>query len=707
MNDDYIKNMIVNASLLLSFSVIYSSIQYKIKKQTVMTNIFWGLSSGFIGILLFITAAFFDKMYLFDEKTVLISITGMFFGTFPVCISVFILSAVRIAIGGPEAAAGVLIMAAMGVSGLIWRRFRLNSIISGSKFIYADFYVFGLATHALLFIFLLLLPAGRLPAALTGKTLRTIGISCLFIHPSAMFLVGTVILFNIRRQRSEKESDVIREELEASLSGYKNLYHEHKNRELLLQSLFNSTDDMMFYKDMNGVFLGCNTAFEKFIGTKEAELAGHITKDIFNADVMEASGSSDSIMINEKRTVRYEQALTYPNGDNVIVETLKTPYYDESGSIQGVICVARDITGRKKKEDDIIYLSHHDTMTGLYNRTFYEKEKGRLDIKENLPLSVIVCDVNGLKLINDAFGYSEGDAVLVRAAEILKSCCREKDIVARTGGDEFCILLPETDDIEVTEIFDLIKAANAEINNKSDHVFHYASISVGYATKTNEHESLGEVTKSAEGYMYRRKMLSNADIHSVILKSITTTLHEKSYETQEHGERMTSMAKRLGQILGLNYSDLDTLELASSLHDIGKISIDLSILNKREKLTADDWEKIKKHPEVGCRIAQAIPELQPISEIILSHHERWDGKGYPRGIAGKNIPLAARIISIIDSYDAMTHDRGYRTAMTEEDAAGEILSLAGVQYDPEIAEIFVKQVLAKEYENKSCGKNGF
>ena len=159
---------------------------------------------------------------------------------------------------------------------------------------------------------------------------------------------------------------------------------------------------------------------------------------------------------------------------------------------------------------------------------------------------------------------------------------------------------------------------------------------------------------------------------------------------------MSDLAKKLGQALHVSLVDLDILELAASLHDVGKISIDLSILQKKEPLTKQDWEMLKKHPEVGWRITQAIPELNPISEIVLNHHERWDGTGYPRGLAAEEIPLLARIIAIVDAYDAMIEERPYRSAMSKVDAAQEILRMTGTQFDSDIADIFVNQVIADE-----------
>ncbi|MDD3142268.1 MAG: HD domain-containing protein, partial [Lachnospiraceae bacterium] len=147
--------------------------------------------------------------------------------------------------------------------------------------------------------------------------------------------------------------------------------------------------------------------------------------------------------------------------------------------------------------------------------------------------------------------------------------------------------------------------------------------------------------------------------------------------------------------LGLNDDKIVELELFSTLHDIGKISIDRNILTKTDKLSEEDWIELKKHPEVGYRIAQTVPELVKISEYILCHHERWDGTGYPQGLSKEEIPLLSRILAVVDAYDAMTQDRSYRKARPQTEAIEEILNNAGTQFDPEVAAIFVHKVLKK------------
>src|SRR5665648_1127332 len=343
------------------------------------------------------------------------------------------------------------------------------------------------------------------------------------------------------------------------------------------------------------------------------------------------------------------------------------------------------------QNEEILFLSHHDFLTGLYNRIFFEEEKKRLDTPRQFPISIIMGDVNGLKLINDGFGQSKGDEVLIEISKILKSCCREEDIVSRIGGDEFGILLPRTDS----------QSAQRVCSRISDTCKGYAldgssicpSISVGHATKNIETETMDNILMAAEESMYKQKLLESKSAHNSIIASIKVIMFEKSQETEEHAERMVQLSKSIGLAMSLTDDQLNELELLSTLHDIGKMGVDAKILSKSGKLSDEEWVEMRKHPEVGFRIAQATSELIPIADYILCHHERWDGKGYPQGLIGEQIPLLSRIVAIVDSFDAMTNDRTYRVAMTEGEAIAEIKKCAGTQFDPDIAKIFIEKIL--------------
>ncbi len=368
---------------------------------------------------------------------------------------------------------------------------------------------------------------------------------------------------------------------------------------------------------------------------------------------------------------------------------------DENGRPIKVFGTIQDISETRRAEEKLLYLSNHDQLTGLYNRDFFEREIGRLDVNIALPLSIIIGDINGLKLIDDAFGHEGGDKLVVETTAIIKQFCRKGDIFARTGGDEFSILLPRTDRETAYEILEGIQAACKEHNRIAYNNIFHISLSFGFGTKENADENFMQAMKEAEDYMNQRKILEKDNSQKLVVSSIKEMLLEKSCETESHAERMVVLSKAIGTAIGLSQQELDQLELLATLHDIGKVAINDKLLCKPGKLNEEEWAEIKRHPEIGYKIATSSPELVLIADYILSHHEQWDGTGYPQKLAGEEIPTLSRILSVVDAYDAMTQDRPYRKAMKNEEAIAEIEKNAGTQFDPFIAEVFIEMVLGK------------
>lgn len=484
------------------------------------------------------------------------------------------------------------------------------------------------------------------------------------------------------------EIKISEENLQKNEKKYRQLFVEFEKKESLLKSLINSIPDLIFYKDKNSVYLGCNKAFEAFSGIAEKDLIGLNDYNIFTIEVAELFTTMDMKMMEQGESRKNEEWVDYPDGKRVLLDTLKTPFYDAEENILGLIGISRDITERKNKEDDILYLSYNDVLTGVYNRRFFEEEFKRIDTEKYYPLSIIMGDINGLKLVNDAFGHLEGDKLLKSVAIDIKDVCSENGVVARWGGDEFVVLLPNTSSGTCGKLCKDILLKKESNNEKIK-----TSISLGYSTKINSGENIIKILKEAEDMMYKNKLTESDSYRYLIIQSITKTLAEKDHETEEHANRLKYYCNQLGKLVGLPQSELNELEIFSALHDIGKIAINENILNKKEKLTDEDWYKLKKHSEIGYRIVKSVPELINIADYILAHHERWDGSGYPQGLKGENIPLLSRILAVVDAYDAMINDRSYRKALPKDECIKELLINAGKQFDPYIVEIFIEKIL--------------
>lgn len=391
--------------------------------------------------------------------------------------------------------------------------------------------------------------------------------------------------------------------------------------------------------------------------------------------------------------------LIAKDGRQIPIADSAAPIKDEQAQTFGVVMVFRDVTKEKAWEKEILNLSYHDLLTSLYNRRFMEEQIKRLEKSRELPISVIMADVNGLKLANDVFGHEEGDKLLIKAAEVLKESCRKEDIIARWGGDEFLILLPRTSAKTAEEIIERIKNGSLHVKSGKTKL----SIALGYAVRRKDSESLVNVVEEAEEAMHKKKLLESKSYRNAVINTLLTTLYIKSSETKEHGERLKNYCLKMGREMRLSAKEMDELALFAVLHDIGKVGIKESVLQKPGALTAEEWEEIKKHPEIGWRIAQNTQELVVIAEYILCHHERWDGKGYPWGLKGEEIPLLCRILAVADAYDAMTNSRSYRKALSRKEAIAEIKRNAGTQFDPEVVDVFLN--IITNYKSREVHEN--
>ncbi|QTX33066.1 PAS domain S-box protein [Aminithiophilus ramosus] len=379
------------------------------------------------------------------------------------------------------------------------------------------------------------------------------------------------------------------------------------------------------------------------------------------------------------------------NGRVVWVEVSTRFRFAADGDIE-LFCVSRNIDGRKRAEAEVRFLSYHDQLTGLHNRRFYEEEFRRLDDASHLPLSLIMADVNGLKLTNDAFGHQVGDELLRTMASIFREATRPGDVLARIGGDEFVFLLPRSDARAAWAIVERIRSVLKTRESEGP----LLSVSFGVATKTKGTETRERLFSDAENRMYRNKLSESDSMKSKTIRLVTQSLYERSPWERGHGERVSRFCRLMGTALGLGPDDVEELALAGLLHDIGKIGVERSLLLNPEQLDEEERNEMRRHPEIGFQILRSSGEFATIAEAVLAHHERFDGKGYPRGKKGKAIPLSARIIALAESYEAMTGDHLYRRPLPKAIALRQIEEEAGRQFDPDLTKIFVDVIAGED-----------
>ncbi|MEW6727128.1 MAG: diguanylate cyclase [Bacillota bacterium] len=473
----------------------------------------------------------------------------------------------------------------------------------------------------------------------------------------------------------------------------------------LLERIVDSLPDGVLAVDREGKVVVWNRAVEEMTGVRKEEMLGRGEY----AYAVPFFGERRPILVNillgngkewERKYEKIERkghvlvgegfAPCAYGGRGLHFWTLVAPIQDEKGNLLGAVQCIRDIGERKKMEAELRYCSTHDALTGLYNRAFFEEELRRLEKDRSFPVSLILCDLDGLKAVNDMLGHERGDELLRRAAKVIACCVRGSDVVARVGGDEFAVILPQTDRKTAEEVVGRIIEA-VEMDN-AQHPDLPLSVPVGAATAEDASRPLRETYKEADDAMYTNKLVAGKDPRGAVIRALKATLAEKDFHNTE---RVKEIACLLGEAVELSREEMDNLRLLADVHDIGKLGVPDHILCKPGPLTEEERKEIQRHPEVGYRIALSSAELAPVAELIRQHHERWDGRGYPRGLRGEEIHILSRILAIADAYDAMTSECPYRDALSHEKTLEELKRCAGTQFDPHLVEIFT-ELMAKK-----------
>ena len=366
------------------------------------------------------------------------------------------------------------------------------------------------------------------------------------------------------------------------------------------------------------------------------------------------------------------------------------PIYDLLGKIRRIVGIAADVTNLKMGEEKLKYVSLHDSLTGLYNRIYFDEEINRIEKARYDSVGVVSCDVDGLKLVNDTLGHDQGDQLLVAAATVISESFRDGDLVARIGGDEFSAILPNTTETVVKNACQRIQAAVA--NHNANHPELPLSISIGFAVSNGVYRNIKDLFKDADDNMYMKKLYHTQNVRSTIVNTLIDTLKTKDLTTEKHVTRLEKLLVDMASIIGLPESATSDLSLLARFHDIGKVGVSDFILFKKGSLTSEEWIEVKRHCEIGYRIALSASGLIPVADWILKHHEWWNGQGYPLGIKGEEIPIECRLLAITEAYEAMTSIRPYRRAFSHGEAVTELLRHSGTQFDPELLEKFVQML---------------
>jgi diguanylate cyclase (GGDEF)-like protein/PAS domain S-box-containing protein len=785
---EVIVGLLTNIVLLMSLSVVYSLFTNETKLSRFSSKLVMGISVSIVGFIIMSTAVEAEPGVFFDGRSVLMLLSGIFFGIVPVIVGGLSLSFFRITMGGSGVIPGILWVIIPGIIGVVWRYIRIKKEST-------DLSKINLLEQYLLLFITQVLMVGLLfffPARVSLEAIAAVALPLALFYPIGGLAVSAFMLkqrinyfsaieikdreqeykdlfnksasysfiidpesgkfFNVNQAAIDKygysyeeftnlsiydvnllgreDLDKLRDKKDKENSGYFRVKHILKNKEIMdveVRSVYLTLEGQVYtyatvtditdriqheakYQDVNvKLETTLHSVSEGIISTNEygeIEIINDIAKDYLSVSSKVIGKSiTDVVKIYSKdhnldfgqifnSTIRNNESfksdkpylLINNNNDlNLYVDFSLSPItFDEV--IRGSILVFRDVTNQFEQNEQIQFISQHDYLTGLFNRYFLEVEMKRLDTKRQLPISIIHGDVNGLKLTNDAFGHIEGDKLLVEISDILKKATRSEDIIARWGGDEFIILLPQTTEANAKKVLARIR----DLQIKSMYEIMKPSISLGLATKTDETQDLSNVLIEAETEMYNNKQTDGKHMRHEFLSNLEKRLYNIHPELGKHAFQVSSTAKEFGEYLKLDEDDLSLLIIFAAYHDIGWINIGEELLLKTDNITEDEREIINSHCEVGFRIMKSIPELSGIAELIIAHHERWDGTGYPFGLKGKTIPYLSRILSIIDAYDMMINNSIYSPFRTIPEALKELDTHKGTQFDPGLVKEFIK-----------------
>lgn len=466
-------------------------------------------------------------------------------------------------------------------------------------------------------------------------------------------------------------------------------FNLQQERELFHKTLL-SIGDGVISTDINGNIQLLNYVSEQLTGYSQEEAYGLPFEKVFNIvneTTRQTVESPVQRVLKENRLIELANhtVLISKNGIEYYIEDSASPIRDKNGQLTGVVVVFRDCSEKKERQLEIEFLSSYDYLTGLINRRHLEKIILDLNKEQYMPLTFMYVDVNGLKLTNDAFGHAMGDRLLKKVGQILRKACKPTDYIGRLGGDEFMIVAPNCS----SECAHKIKKSIQEEceYNKVDIVS--VSLAIGYMVKETIDEDIDTVRTIAENHMYKDKILNGKNMRIQTFETVLRSINLKYDHEQLHSERVSLYSEMIARAMKLDEEEIIDIKTAAILHDIGKIAVEPDLLRKPGRLTQFEFESIKKHSEIGYQILRSVDEYHRFAQIVLYHHERWDGLGYPQGLKGEEIPLASRIICVADAFEAMTASRCYQPSRSVKSSLEELQRCSWSQFDGNIVNIFI------------------
>ncbi len=648
--------IIENVIILFAIIYIYIAGNITLKKHKLFYDIVAGITVGAAAIFIMYGGYVIDQTsnLILDTRSIIFSVAGLFFSPLSVIIGAALGILYRVfAMGGYGLWPGILIILSSSLLGLswkwIWKVKKANRLL--------EFYIFGLASA-----FLVL--ACGLPFFDYSQNLSTF-----LIIP---FVIGLYPVF----------SAIACLPLSYQKNRFDNL-RKLEQSELMLQSSIDATQNIeIFSIDNHGRYISFNRLHAQAI---KADFG----IDIHLGDAFPIDGSVKRVHHDMQQLLkqtlsqgssRFEDEL--PSGKTLTCSL--TALKNTKGDAIGMTVVCEDITEQKAHEKMILDLSYRDGLTGFSNRRFFNEKLAEMDTPPHWPLTIVMADINDLKLINDGFGHDTGDRVIVEVSRKMSVVFKDSLASFRIGGDEFIVLLANSTEDAIRERITQLNSQIREMMLGEVRV----SVAFGVASKNGD-GTIQDAIKIAEKEMYENKC---AFLHKR-QHYLTLTIEKRYFAShpleEQRAQRISEWASLLGHHLGLSASEIAPLRILARLHNIGKIGLEQDSSKSLLMDSMDRSEMSRKHVEIGYHILSASGVYSEVALDVLSHHERFDGSGYPCGLSGEKIPIRARILAVLISYDVCLFPRDGKPPMDEKSAQAEIMRLAGSVLDPKIVESFI------------------
>lgn len=651
--------LVMNAIVLvsvLSFSNVLNKTSFTSDKKV---QIYFGLLFGLTAILLMNLNWGSESGVFYDARTILYAVVPVLFSPITTLITVIVGIAYRVYQGGIGTVAGVItILGTVGI-GFLMKYYVMKKI----KLI--QFYhilIYGFIVHLFMLLYHFALPTD---IEFIFTRIKLISPVVLTLYP-----VAVVLSYYIVENNNERVINI-----------QKLKFSEEKYR-----LIFDGVPNGILHFDLEGVIIDCNVQFSDIMHSSKEELIGLDMNTLPNKDMVKAL----EMAFKGETGYFYDYYTTFLSDVTLFLEVTFTPLYRNEVLIGG-IGVVRDLTQINAVESELNKVTNYDNVTGFYNRKTYEENIINGKFNKLFPLDYALLSIDNFQFYIDTMGYEKSEYILRNVSDIIRKHFVNINHIYKISQNDFVIMMAPRSGFDIKKTINQIKEEVKLIKDLTPTLV-LTSWFVKDINEANDLENMNDVLRMKISSI---RKFSKSSINVNYINLLLASLFEKSEREKKHSERVSGISIGIGKALGFDEEELNLLRTTAILHDIGKINIDSYILEKPDMLTPDEFSEIRNHTLIGYRILSSVKEYEDVALSVLSHHERWDGKGYPNAIEGENIPVSSRIISIADSYDAMVNDRPYREALTKKEAIQELIDNKGTQFDSELVDVFIK-IIANE-----------